>query len=85
MSDPSHEIATRHIQGFFADMVQAGLSHQEALVALESFIVIALIHVASQDSRISQKKRYASELLDMMTEAAAKRINDFYQEAQNDE
>lgn len=76
--DKGHAIASASIQYFFHEITTASLDHTEALIALESFVVIALIHIATHDVRISQKQSYASELLDTMTESVAKRINDFY-------
>lgn len=75
-----HELATDISKDFFRKATDERLTITDTLIAVESFVTVALMFVADQDKTITDKRGYATALLDAMTENAAKTINEIYLE-----
>ena len=71
-----HQIVTDHVKSFFADASAEGLEGAELNVMLESFLVVGLLYTAAL-SKTPDPRRYVMEYLDVMTERAAGRVNDY--------
>ena len=74
MSD--QKIVTDHVKSFFAAAEAESLPTAEILVMLETFLVVSLVYAAAL-SGTPQPRRYITEMLDVMTERAAGRVNDY--------
>ena len=73
---PDHKIVTDHVKSFFAAAEAESMPTAEILVMLETFLVVGLLYAAAL-SGTPQPRRYITELLDVMTERAAGRVNDY--------
>ena len=71
-----HQIVTDHVKSFFAAASAEGLEGAELHVMLESFLVVGLLYTAAL-SKTPDPRRYVMEYLDVMTERAAGRVNDY--------
>ncbi|HTS10152.1 MAG TPA: hypothetical protein VMP68_31610 [Candidatus Eisenbacteria bacterium] len=75
-TDSSHACATAIAKAFFADVKDRNLDAGDTLVALESFLTIAVIYVGTSIGQ-PDIRRYAQEILDTMTDRAMGRMNDY--------
>ena len=70
-----HSIATETIISFAHSVNENNLELNEALLALETFVTGTVFLLAQRNGQPDLLK-YVSEILDLMTENAMKRIND---------
>ena len=75
-ADSSHACATAIAKAFFEDVKDRNLDAGDTLVALESFLTIAVIYVGTSIGQ-PDIRRYAQEILDTMTDRAMGRMNDY--------
>jgi hypothetical protein len=77
-ADTSHIVATAAAKSFAHLVEQNNLDVGDALVALEIFMAISVIYTAIKSGQ-PQPRRYASEILDIMTENSLNRINHLFE------
>jgi hypothetical protein len=73
ISPGSHEIAARHAKELVKECAAAGISWPEIALACESVIVV-VVAAAAQSVHIDDPISFATEIIDLMTEQAQKRI-----------